>query len=167
MVNDYGLSNNQNETIITLRKDFRIGSTTGNASIPTSEKMDKGFKTAPIKLNKLDDIWVGNYQDLEDIDIVKMDIEGHEDFCIIGAKQTFKKYRPTILMEVAKSYYIERGVSLDKTFFPIIPDNYSLFCKKNKQWIKITTLENCKNIDNVFWIPNEKLLLKKYQLFKQ
>ena len=61
-----------------------------------------------------------------------MDIEGHEDYYLKGAQQTLEKYRPTILMEVAKPYYEVRNINLDDTFFPLIPKNYLVYCKNGQ-----------------------------------
>lgn len=167
ILNQYGLSDKSDEVLITLRDDFRLGSSTGNASIQTSKKLDDGYKTTPIKLKSLDEIWKTNYQNLGKIDFIKMDIEGHEDFCLKGAKQTISKHRPTIFMEVARPYYSARGVELDKIFLPLIPTNYSVFCEKKKKWVQLNSLEECGSpLDNVFLIPNEKLDLEKYCIFK-
>lgn len=159
---NYGLSNCSDEIHITLREDFKHGSSTGNAAIPTNAVFDKDFKTSPIQLYRLDDEILNKTK----IDIIKMDIEGHEDLCLNGAQETIKSHRPTILMEVAKAYYKARGVKLDETFFPLFPENYIGFYQKNHVWAQISTLENCTQIDNVFWVPQEKLKLKTYSIFK-
>ncbi|MDC9722674.1 MAG: FkbM family methyltransferase [Urechidicola sp.] len=166
ILNNFGLSDKSDEALITLRDDFRLGSSTGNASIQTGKKIDDGYKTTPIKLKSLDDVWETNYLNLGRIDFIKMDIEGHEDFCLKGAQQTINKHRPTIFMEVAKPYYIDRGVELDKTFFPLIPKNYSILYLNKNKWLTISSLNECAAMDNVFLVPNEKLVLKRYNLFK-
>lgn len=164
-LNHFGLSNKPDKITITLREDFKSGSSTGNAAIPTSKEMDSNYKTSPITLKTLDDIWFKKYTNLGKIDIVKMDIEGHEDFCLEGGQKTINKHRPTILMEVSKPYYQSRNVKLDDTFFPLIPENYYIFQKSKKGWLRIDTLEKCSRIDNVFLVPTEKLDLKAYQIF--
>ena len=164
--NPFGLSNKSDETEITLREDFKHGSNTGNAAIRTSEAMDKGFKVSPIKLEKLDDIWLKDYNDCGNIDIIKIDIEGHEDFCLEGGQEVIKKHRPTILMEVNKPYYVARHVKLDERFFPLIPENYSIYKQKGLKWKRIESLNVCKTIDNVFLVPQEKLSLDGYNVFE-
>lgn len=165
-VNKIGLSNKAEKTKITLREDFKYGSNTGNAALQTSESMDKGFKLYPIKLEVLDNIWVKNYKDYPNIDMVKMDIEGHEDFCLVGAKEVFNKHRPTILMEVNKPYYEARNVELDKRFFPLLPENYNVYKQNGLKWNRIESLNVCSTIDNVFLVPTEKLSLKAYGVFE-
>lgn len=163
---NFGLSNCSAKLDITLREDFKHGSSTGNAAIPTNKDFDKGFKTSPIQLHRLDDVFKDIVSKETKIDIIKMDIEGHEDLCLDGAQNTIKTHRPTILMEVAKAYYKARGVKLDDTFFPLIPEKYTCFYQKENRWTPLKSLENCIEIDNVFWVPNEKLHLKEYSIFK-
>ncbi len=165
-VNQFGLSNKAEETEITLREDFKHGSNTGNAAIRTSEAMDEGFKLSPIKLEKLDDIWDKKYHEYGSIDIIKMDIEGHEDFCLEGGKETISKHRPTILMEVNKPYYEARNVKLDELFFPLIPENYNIYKENGLKWSRIESLNVCKTIDNVFLVPIEKLNMSGYAIFE-
>ncbi|AXT20794.1 FkbM family methyltransferase [Flavobacteriaceae bacterium AU392] len=166
LLNKYGLSNKSEESQITLREDFKRGSNTGNASIPTSEEMDQGFKLSPIKLKSLDDVWPNDFEKYGKIDIMKMDIEGHEDFCLEGGSETINKYRPTILMEVNKPYYKARNVELDERFFKLIPKEYAIFRESNLKWTQINSLNECSTLDNVFLIPKEKLNLKGYHIFE-
>ncbi|MDD7884999.1 FkbM family methyltransferase [Flavivirga sp. 57AJ16] len=161
-----GLSNKAYETEITLGEDFKHGSNTGSAAIRTSGEMDKGFKVSPIKLEKLDDIWLKNYNHYGKIDLIKMDIKGHEDFCLEGGQEVIGRHRPTILMEVNKPYYVARHVKLDERFFPLIPENYNIYKKNGSKWKRITSLNACTTIDNVFLVPQEKLILDGYNIFE-
>ncbi len=164
--NQFGLSNKSEATEITLREDFKHGSNTGNAAIRTSEAMDEGFKLSPIRLEKLDDIWNENYDNYGHIDIIKMDIEGHEDFCLDGGKETIGKHRPTILMEVNKPYYEARNVELDELFLPLIPENYRIYKQKGKKWYQIESFNDCSTMDDVFLVPIEKLSMSGYTIFE-
>lgn len=162
----YGLSNESVDSLITLRKDFLKGSSTGNAAIPINDILDKGFRKVSIKLERLDDMWQSLCGMCGKIDIIKMDIEGHEDFCLQGGKTTIEKHRPTILMEVNKPYYDARKVKLDNRFLPLIPDRYSIFRQVNGTWKIITSFDECNPIDNVFLIAEEKLKLERYGMFR-
>ncbi|MFD1063445.1 FkbM family methyltransferase [Winogradskyella litorisediminis] len=165
ILNNFGLSDTSTTTEITLREDFKHGSNTGNASIPTSESMDAGFKTSSIQLKTLDEVWNTNFSDLENIDLIKMDIEGHEDFCFKGGVNSIAAHRPTIMMEVNKPYYEARGVDLDEIFLPLIPENYTIYREVNKTWTPITSLKDCGTVDNVFMVPHEKLNSEAYRIF--
>ena len=148
-----------------MREDFKHGSHTGNAAIKTNKEMDKGFKVSPIELKVLDDVWQKKFDDLGTIDIIKMDIEGHEDFCLKGGKKTIEKHRPSILMEVNKHYYEARHVELDSIFLKLIPINYKIYRPVNFKWTEIHSLNECSKIDNVFLIPEERLKNKEYEVF--
>lgn len=165
-LNNFGLSDQPSETEITLREDFKHGSNTGNAAIKTNEEMDKGFKVSPIRLKVLDEVWAKEFDQLGPIDIIKMDIEGHEDFCLKGGRKTIEKHRPSILMEVNKHYYEARKIELDSTFLKLIPENYKIYKPYDSKWIQISSLNECDKIDNVFLIPMEKLDFKGYEVFK-
>ena len=165
--NRIGLSNESLDTFIVLREDFKNGSGTGNASIQINEKIESKFEKVAIKLEKLDDFWNKHYGVSNQISLIKMDIEGHEDLCLAGGAKIIEKHRPTILMEVNKPYYAARGVKLDEVFLPLIPERYSFFLMIKQKWKQIYTFEECSIIDNVFLIPNEKIKLDNYKIFKE
>lgn len=166
VLNAFGLSFESKKAQITLREDFRLGSNTGNAAIPTNEVFDKGFKLSPIQLETLDEVWNRDNTNFGTIDIIKMDIEGHEDFCLQGGQKTIQKHRPTILMEVNKAYYEARNVALDDIFLKLIPSNYSIYRPVNSKWIPIKSLNECTKNDNVFLVPKEKLANENYSIFR-
>ena len=165
-VHNVGLSNNSADSLLTLRDDFLHGSNTGNAAIATNEKFDEGFRKVPIQLEMLDKLWQELYGKHGRIDIMKMDIEGHEDFCLQGGRQTIESHRPTILMEVNKPFYIARGVNLDDIFLPLIPEKYVTCRKVGTRWKLINSLNECSAVDNVFMIPMEKSSLNGYEIFR-
>lgn len=99
------LSSATSNSEVTLREDFLGGSETGNTAIPTNAEFDKGFKRVPIKLDRLDNVWQDINESIYKIDVIKIYIEGHEDYCLQGGQQTIQANRPIILMEVNKSYY--------------------------------------------------------------
>lgn len=152
-----GLSDTAVASELTLREDFRQGSGTGNAAIPTHPQFDEGFKRVAIKLDRLDDIWKDFEKGTAVIGLIKMDIEGHEDYCLKGAQKTIRSHRPIILMEVNKPYYAARGVELDRTFAGLLPEHYCIFRQHGAVWLRSTSFNECRNLDNVFLIPAEKL----------
>jgi len=162
---NFGLSDTTKTTEITLREDFKNGSSTGNASVITGGFIDKGFRRTEIKLKTLDDVWDKNYKSYPKLDLIKLDIEGHEDFFLKGANGVIQKHRPTLLMEINKPYYESRGVDLDDIFMPLIPKDYLIFRENNKVWGRLESLHECKKMDNVFIVPKEKLANSGYHIF--
>jgi len=57
-----------------------------------------GLKTAEFKLKRLDGLT--ELQDVETIDFIKVDVEGHEEACFRGAKETLRKHQPVIGLEI-------------------------------------------------------------------
>jgi FkbM family methyltransferase len=159
-----GLSNESADGQITLREDYLCGSGTGNASIPISEAFDQGFKKVPIKLVALDVVWSKLNEPHRKIDMIKMDIEGHEDLCLQGGRQTIGEHRPTILMEVNKPYYRARGVPLDAAILSEIPGQYFIFRRHNLRWERIRSLDVCNDIDNILLVPEEKMDRKGFEI---
>jgi hypothetical protein len=115
--------------------------------------MDEGFSKSTIELKKLDNVWNSDYAKLGLIDILKIDVEEHEDFCLKYGIKTIELNRPTILMEVNKPYYESRGVDLDESFLPLIPHDYKIFRKVRRQWMLLTSLKECDKMDSVFMAP--------------
>jgi hypothetical protein len=86
-----------------------------------------------------------------------MDIEGHEDFCLKGGQCTVAAHRPTILMEVNEPFYRSRKVDLDDVFLPLLPQDYLIYRQQVARWGPIRSLNECDVLDNVFFVPKEKL----------
>lgn len=164
LVQEFGLSDQAGTSELTLREDFKSGAQTGNAAIPTNEVFDHGFRRISIRLETLDGIWRQAPLHGRPIELMKMDIEGHEDFCLRGGQDTLRACRPTVFMEVNKPYYDARGVDIDGTFLPLMPPGYSIYKKDDGgHWRRITTFADCSWLDNVFLIPEEKLARPAYQ----
>lgn len=72
-------------------------------SYNTGETSIKKSHNGPLLVDKLDNI------DIEEnrIDLIKIDVEGHEIFILRGAIETIKKYKPVIFIEIAASNLIE------------------------------------------------------------
>jgi FkbM family methyltransferase len=161
-----GLSDEEGQCTITLREDFFSGSDTGNAAITTDKQFDAGYETAIIQLTTLDLAWEKYAQPGWRLDVVKLDVEGHEDFFLRGAEKTIAVFRPTILMEVNKPYYEARKVDLDTTFLPLIPANYAILRIVDGRCDRITSLHACRCIDNVFLVPEERFGQARFSCFR-
>lgn len=62
--------------------------------------------------------------DLTRIDLVKIDIDGHECAALRGAQQTLERFRPVIIMELAPYVLRERGASLAELLALLAPVGY-------------------------------------------
>ena len=97
---------------------------------------------------------------------MKIDVEGHEDACLKGGKDTIRKHRPTILMEVNKPYYRARGVDVNERFAGLVPPDYLVYRCSGRRWKEIMSFETCDPLDNVFLVPREKATLKRFHMFR-
>jgi FkbM family methyltransferase len=156
-VNNFGLSDKLRQAKISLTSDYLTGSNTGNAAILNNKKLDIKFKKITVKLKSLDKIVKKLPLKNRKIDLIKVDIEGHEDYFMRGAKETLRTHRPIILIEINKPYFESRKENLDEIFLPIMPPNYKIFRFNNKQWVQIKSLNECNWLENVFLIPKERL----------
>ncbi len=159
------LSNQAGNGLITLREDFEHGSSTGNASIAINDVFDQGFQKVPIKLKTLDDAAGGLNIKSGVVDIIKLDIEGHEGLCLQGGRKTVHTHRPTILMEVNKAFYEARNATIEQEVLPQLPARYRIYRWQKSGWVQIDSFLACNPIDNVFLVPEEKMNMKEYAVF--
>jgi FkbM family methyltransferase len=113
-VYDFGLSNHETELEISV----------GECSATLHWVNDQPpSKTVMIKLKILDNII--SSLNLEKIDLIKVDIDGHEPAFLEGALATIEKYKPVIILEVSHEHYLDYGITAwefytflkDKGFF--------------------------------------------------
>jgi FkbM family methyltransferase len=101
----------------------------------------------PVSLAKLDDI----IPPLKRLDLIKMDVEGWEPNVIKGAKQTIRKFKPTILSEISPWMLRERSGISDREYISLIKSlGYDCQNIENREFI-----DSCGNVDvtNVIFIP--------------
>ena len=161
-----GISNRTGEVMMTLREDFVLGGETGNASIAINPEFDSGFPTIQVTLAQLDELWPQVAHPGVPVGLIKLDIEGHEDCALEGARRTLEAHRPVILMEVNKPYFRARRLDLDERFFGLFPPEYVIFCEKQGAWTPVTSLNRCAELDNVFIIPGERVQQPSFAAFR-
>jgi FkbM family methyltransferase len=144
-----GLSSAPGEATLLLREDFETGAAVGNASIAEPGN-DERFQRVTIQLNTLDSLWpsFGSPR----LDIVKIDIEGHEDRFLDGAKETLAANRPAILMEVNRYFFTKRGLDFNKVIPQSLPPDYRFFTSGQTE---IKDLADCHQSD-ILLVPAEK-----------
>lgn len=155
-IHEFGLSNAPGEAQITLREDFELGSTTGNAALVIQDGQDSAFRTLPISLRRLDD-WARE-RALSRLDFIKIDVEGHEDLVFEGALDTLARFRPLLLAEMNNSYFQRRNVGLDARMSSLLgPLGYDWirFYPLRRKWGRTKTLVN-ERAHDVFLVPAER-----------
>jgi len=151
------LSNQQGAAEITLREDFQQGAATGNAAIVVDDKQTHSFETLPIKLDTLDHFCQSH--NIDRVDFIKADIEGHEDLLFEGGLETIRKFQPIILAEMNEDYFGQRDIDLDKRIPPLLAglDYMFLVCRKNGRWSHVSSLKGRGPADDVLLVPSHRL----------
>lgn len=151
-----GLSDRRCTETITLREDFLAGASTGNAAILIEDGQDSGFPTATVSVATLDELADKVCPDR--CDLIKVDIEGHEDLFFKGAQKTIEKKRPLIIAEMNEDFLSRRGVDPDVC----IADHFSridyvLAIQRGPQWVRAaSTKERRTPIDDMLLLPGER-----------
>jgi FkbM family methyltransferase len=163
-IEPFGLSDTQAEMTLTLREDFQAGSKTGNAAISISEESDGDFERTTISVKRLDDVRAELGASL--IGAVKVDIEGHEDQFLRGAKASFHADRPVIVAESCRHYYASKNVPLAQAFTESLPADYRFFragklassgSTNSKPLAEFTSFDDLGALENIVLCPAEKL----------
>ena len=58
------------------------------------------------------------------VDVIKVDIEGHEHKFLTGARATLERNRPAILMEANRPHYKRQGLDFDALIPTLLPRDY-------------------------------------------
>lgn len=64
------------------------------------------------------------------VDLIKIDVDGHESAVIKGSNNTLEKHAPTLVMEFAPYTLTEMGSSLPELLELLEPHGYNLFDEK-------------------------------------
>lgn len=121
-VHEIALSDSDGYAELVLREDFKLGSETGNASIAISHTADGSYAKIKVRTRPFDDV-IAELGDAR-FSVVKVDIEGHEDFFLRGAQNWLHRERPIILTEINNWYFEQRGTSSSAVFAHALPENY-------------------------------------------
>jgi FkbM family methyltransferase len=157
-----GLSSSFGQATITLREDFLQGGKTGNAAILIEDGADEKFPAQQIQLETLDDLRGGK---IERVDLIKIDVEGHEDQVLKDARNTIERQRPIIMIEIGGDYFRRRGVDLYNEIRSVLPAGYraylpvpasSIMSDDRFSSLRETTSFETGQTDNAFLVPDEK-----------
>ena len=149
-----GLSDQNGTARISLREDFVHGAETGNAALVINAE-DEKFPSTTIGIARLDDLF--HSLGIKTVDLMKVDIEGHEDKFLAGADETIRRFRPIIYMEINEPYYERRGLDPTHVFESWLQSqSYSSALRIDGKWSLQTIRKRRRGIDNVILIPTEK-----------
>ena len=154
VVHELGLSDRRAALPISLREDFANGSGTGNAAI-VIDHSDGRFQCGVVEVDTLDEIFPS--LNVNRLDFIKVDIEGHEDKFLRGAVSTIGQFRPILHMEINEPYYSRRGLDATTVFEEWAASaNYAYALRTTKGWRLRDLRQRKPVIDNVLALPAER-----------
>jgi FkbM family methyltransferase len=148
-----GLSDKRGKSEIVLSEDFSLGAKAGTALIADSDMFGPEFKREVIELETLDHLWESVDGRL---DVIKLDIEGHEANCLKGGKQVLAMHRPVLLIEVCRFFYQKRGLDFDSVIASMLPNEYVFGQVRKGDITPIASLACCVDTD-VLAMPRERV----------
>ncbi len=138
-VEAFGLSSEEAELLVS------IGDSSATLHWASPEEAPRMRET--ICLERLDDI--ASRLELERLDFIKIDVDGHEPFFFEGAWQTLERFRPRILLEVSAANYLQGGI-FPAEFYDVLKSR-GLFLYSEKDFVEYETkldfLRECGNYD--------------------
>ena len=158
-----------NSKIITQFKIPKINHTQfltrGTLNTKFVETNESGFDILNVQTNTLDNFCVE--EKIEKIDVIKIDVEGHEHEVIKGALTTFKNYKPILIIEIEQRHHKEDISSIINEIKNI---NYTCFYF-DSNCFEITELnidakslqqkndfeKSRKYVHNFIFIPSDKI----------
>lgn len=149
---EVALGNECGEVEIVLADDFLTGSVVGNAMFGSRELYGPQFPRTFVQRETLDRIW----HDRGRIDIVKLDIEGHETKFLEGGRETISAHRPVLLIELNRVHQEIRGIDFDNAILSLLPEHYMFAEWRASGLVPISNLAECSDTDFLA-VPEERL----------
>ena len=113
------------------------------------EERNGEYKTRTVKVDKVDSY------DFDDVDLIKIDVEGHEMHVIEGASKVIKKNMPILIIEIEQRHIKNK---IEEVFQYILNLNYKGFFLKKGE---LTTINKFKyEIDQKPYLKN--VMVKEY-----
>lgn len=148
------LSDEHGTAEMSLREEFALGSSTGNAALVIADGSDRRFASTPVSTVPLDAL-----QEIAaaDIVVIKIDVEGHEDSVLRGAVAMLRRARPTIIAEWNPVYYARRRVDPTASVDAVLAEvDYVVARETEEGWRVVDGFHSPKDLDNVLLVPKEK-----------
>lgn len=131
-----------------------------NPALASLESRNGKCEVRTVKVNTVD------YYNFNDVDLIKIDVEGHEQFVIEGAHNVIKRNMPILIVEIEQRHI---KVNINVVFESILKLNYKGFFLQNGNLISLNKFSYELNqkpflknvmvreyINNFIFLPNHK-----------
>jgi FkbM family methyltransferase len=142
-------------TELALRDDFLHGASTGNASIVIDDGADRGLRRDTSATVPLDGFRRALGGDA--VRVIKLDVEGHEDHVLRGARALLAASRPTVIAEWNTTYFSRRQLDPRTAVDPILTAvGYQALRRTSSGWQPQPGFTSPKDLDNLLLVPRER-----------
>lgn len=154
-VREVALSDAVGEITLSLREDFERGAGTGNAAV-VIDATDEHFASCVAAVDTLDS--QADALEIDRLDVVKLDVEGHEDFVLRGARASLERFRPTLYVEWNRHYYDRRGVDPTEAFEHALRGlDYVVLRRDRQVWEVVDAFQSPRDLDDLVLTPRVSL----------
>jgi FkbM family methyltransferase len=153
---NYALGNRNEKQIIKI-PIIKNSTSYGRASISQKFKL---FTTETILVRSLDHLIKKKIIKVNQLDFIKIDTEGYEFQVIKGAKETIKKYKPILLVELELRN--SSIIAIKKIFSLLKKLNYDSFYSNNGIDFKKNSFDDIKNLQKNTFFKKDILTKKRY-----
>lgn len=121
---------NEQEVEMDFRASFKIGSKSG---VGQDGKIDDGWwsecEHVKVCMETLDSYVLNHH--INRVDLIKLDVDGFEGKVIRGALDTFKRFQPILIMEVAPAWTEMRGDNMKDILFSLEQIGYKFYAEND------------------------------------
>ena len=122
-----GLGDVEGEMTLNIPFEGKVLGTT----LATLNQTDKPSKKLTVAVNTLDSY------NLEDVVLIKIDVEGFEDKVLDGARNTIMKYKPNLLIEIEDRHLVGAGQKPQDIIRKLIAWGYSCYYYHNDDFTEV------------------------------
>ena len=115
----FALSNAESEV------DFKISTNNWNQGTFSIGNNSQGSESQRVIIKIADEL--PEIQELEKLDLIKIDVEGFEYQVLQGLKKTLTKFKPRIIFEYDHNYWLSNGQNIEECFSFLTSLNYTLY----------------------------------------
>lgn len=99
----------------------------------------RGMATTGARVSTLDQLIM--QEPLERVDVIKIDVDGHECSVIEGGQECLSAFLPTLVLELAAYTLVERGTSLEQLLALLLSHGYRFFDERSGSPLPLKSAE--------------------------